>query len=883
MTNYFFKAKNLSLSILLACYFLSFQSGAQVITGKIINEQNEPVPYATIFVQETKEGTISNTDGNFKLQLNQGTHHFRIRSLGYIQVEKEILLNSDSLNLDIILQQQEFEIKEIKVFPGKEDPAYFIIRKAITKAAYYREKIKHYDADLYIKSNFSFTNIPKLYQNKVEIEGKKLKDFFKENVTYVIESQNKITFDYPNKYNQKVVSKKSSLVGFDEPPVMELMTVSFYEERPNQVISPLSSLALKHYKFQYEGFIAVGDFDVFKIKITPKRKSDELVEGYIYIVDKLWCIYNLDFSTNFEFFKYRIKQQFENLGNENWLPVSHNIDGNFGILGLRGMFYYGASVKYDSIIDNYLSEKQIEVAFNTALPDSTPVRIKSTKERVLQNEVKLITAKEELSNNDVKKVARFNRKILKEQYKDSTITTSRYNNYKIDETKDSLNNNISWDTIRAIPLTPMEIKSYQRADSLVSLEEMETDTVTGKKKKKGKSLFSKIVFGYYDLCKDSLIKLNYDGLISLKNYDWNTVDGFKYKQKLELRLNPDSGKYIYFTPEFGYAINRKAGFGSITGKFINILTSGNTFGFAFGKESRDFKPSPLGIQPSLNSISAWFFAENYMKLYETEFIKLDFSQKIKKNFTVVSAVDFNHFFPLINNTSYSLSDKKEYSPNIPKGFFEYSPELLQQKSFSYTVGLNYRERQRKPWLEESPFLFMNDFYEFNLYFKQGIKDAFSSGSDFSHIDFRFQQQANISPSAGFDWKVNAGYFFNSNHMHFSQFKHFNTSEIVVPFKSFAHTFQLLNDYEFSTNSSYLNVGGEFRSEYLLLRYLSFVNRKTWSESIHLNYLTTPDLTNYWEAGYSLNSLFFVGNIGVFTGFKGSKFESVALKFSISGF
>ncbi|MCF6333037.1 MAG: DUF5686 family protein [Draconibacterium sp.] len=134
-----------------------------------------------------------------------------------------------------------------------------------------------------------------------------------------------------------------------------------------------------------------------------------------------------------------------------------------------------------------------------------------------------------------------------------------------------------------------------------------------------------------------------------------------------------------------------------------------------------------------------------------------------------------------------------------------------------------------------------------------------------------------------DWKINAGYFFNSNQMHFSQFKHFNTSKIPVAFKSFAHTFQMMNDYEFSTNSSYLNVGTEFRSEYLLLRYLSVFNKRTWTESIHLNYLTTPYLNSYWEAGYSLNSLFFVGNVGVFTGFKGSKFESVAVKISISGF
>ena len=855
----------------------------QVVTWRIVNEKNEIVPYATIFIQETKEGTISNSEGNFNIQLNKGIYHFTIRSLGYFQIEKEVKLTTDSIHLNITLQPQNFEIKEVKIFPGKEDPAYFIIRKAITKAHFYREKIKHYEADLYIKSNFTFTNIPRLYQNKVQIEGKKLKDYFKEDVTYVIESQNKIIFDYPNKYDQKVISKKSSLVGFDEPPVMGLMTTSFYEERPNQVISPLSSLALKHYKFQYEGFITVGNFDVFRIKVIPKRKSDELVDGYIYIVDKLWCIYNIDFNARMEVFKYRIKQQYENLGNENWLPVSHNIDGNISMLGLKAIFYYGASVKYDSIVENFLSDEQIKLTAETGQPDTIAVRDKSEKERALKKEVEQITAKEELSNIDVKKIARLNRKILKEQYKDSTIAAPSYNDYNIEDKKDSLNNDISWDTIRAIPLTPMEIQSYQLADSLVSMEAMETDSTTGDKKKKEKSIFSKIIFGHNDFCKDSLIRLGYTGLASPENFDFNTVDGYKYKQEFRFRMNPDSGKYIYVTPKIGYAFNREAVFWSINNQFRNIFWNDNTFRLGFGKESRDFKPEPLGINPGLNAISSWFFARNYMKLYETSFFKMNFSQQIVKNLRLNSLIDYNHFFPLENNISYSLSDKKEYSPNIPTGFLNENSEFIEQKSFVFGLSANYRKNQRKPWLEESPFLFMNDFYSFNLQYKQGIKNVFSSVSDFSQIDFSFHQQANISPGAGIDWRVNTGYFFESNQMHFSQFKHFRSAEIMVPFTSFTHTFQMLNDYEFSTNKSYFNLGVEFRSEYILLRYLSPLNKRTWSESLHFNYVSTPSLKNYWETGYSLNSLFFVGNVGVFAGFKENKFESVVIKFSISGY
>uniref|UniRef100_UPI00321691FC DUF5686 and carboxypeptidase regulatory-like domain-containing protein n=1 Tax=uncultured Draconibacterium sp. TaxID=1573823 RepID=UPI00321691FC len=872
--------------LLFFCFcIVALYSQSQTISGIITDEENHPVPYATIFVSETKEGTTSNIDGLFQLKLPKGTYSLTIRSMGYHQQNKIISLKTDSLFLPIILKIQAFEIKEVKVFPGKEDPAYLIMRKAMAKAPFYRKKIKHYTADLYIKSNFAFSNIPNLYKNKITMDdGKKLKDYFKENVTYVIESQNKISYDYPNKYDQKVISKKTSLVGFDEPPVMGLITTSIYEERPFQTISPLSSMALKHYNFQYEGYITVDGSDVFKIRVIPKRQSDELVDGYIYIVDKLWCVYNMDFKSSFEFFNLRVKQQFQHLGAGNWLPVTYNISGNVSMLGLRGTFYYGASVKYHSIEDNYFEDAEQEITSENVVKEAKKVRQKSVKELTLTNEVELIQSKADLSNKDVRKVSRLNRKILKEQYQDSTIIEQGYDTYNIKDEKDSLITNIEWDTVRLIPLTPAEIRSYEMADSIIHLETASKDSLSEDEKKiRKKSNWNKFGFGVSDLLKDSLIRLGYDGLLTVENFDFNTVDGYKYKQTFRFRYLLEKNKYISVTSKIGYAFNRKAVFGEINSDFTNVLGKGNRISVNAGKMSNDFKGYKNGITPLINAVSSWFFGENYMKLYETKFINFNATQRFNKNFTIGADVGYDQFYQLENNISYQLSDNKEYSSNTPKGFVIKHPALLGQKSFSYQLDFHYRKRQRKPWLASSPFLFMSDYYSFNLSFKQGIPGVLNSVSDFSQIDFVWRQQANISPSVGIDWYLNAGHYFNADQLHFSQYNHFNTSEILVEMKSLSNTFQLLNDYQFSANKSYLTVGADIRTEYLLLRYFSFINKKTWSESFHFNYLTTPALENYWEAGYSLNSLLFVGNIGVFAGFKGANFENISLKATISVF
>jgi hypothetical protein len=601
----------------------------------------------------------------------------------------------------------------------------------------------------------------------------------------------------------------------------------------------------------------------------------------MYIVDKLWCIYNLDLTGTFEFIEYRIKQQFENLGNNNWLPVSNNITGNVSMLGLRGQFYYGVALKYKVVEENNFGSIDPE---ENDKPAAANVRMPSEKEKKMRAEANALLSKEELSNREVAKVSKLNRKILKEQYKDTIVNDVFRTNYNVKELKDTLSNDYQfWDTIRAIPLTPAEMKSYAMTDSLMRMRVSTSDSLTDVKPAKKKTIVSKLLFGNYDLAKDTVLRLGYDGLLSFKNFDFNAVDGYKYKQRLEMSFKLKPKQQLLIAPEIGYAIDRRAWVGSVNSTFKNIFWQKGTVELGFGKESRDFKTSPPGIKPILNAASSWFFAKNYMRLYETTFLKLNVSQQVTNRLTLFSTADYNQFEPLKNTAKYLFSIERDFTPNLPKGFTVESPEIKAQKSFMYTVGANYYLRLHKPWLQESPFIFIKDFYNFRLQFKQGIDNVFNSVSKFSQIDFSYHQQANISPAAGIDLYANAGHFFNTHQMHFSQYHHFQTNEIPFMLDFFTSTFQLMNDYGPSTNKSYLHIGSEIRTEYVLLRYLSLINTNTWSESLHLNYLTTPALSNYWEAGYSLNSLIFIGNVGVFAGFKEGKLENIMLKITLSGY
>ncbi len=50
------------------------------------------------------------------------------------------------------------------------------------------------------------------------------------------------------------------------------------------------------------------------------------------------------------------------------------------------------------------------------------------------------------------------------------------------------------------------------------------------------SFLDKLFTGAYNLSKDSTIHVSYDGLLSPVNFDFNAVDGYKYRQEFRIRF-----------------------------------------------------------------------------------------------------------------------------------------------------------------------------------------------------------------------------------------------------------------------------------------------------------------------------------------------------------
>ena len=105
---------------------------AGIIRGRVTNERNEALLFATLLIKGTTEGTTTNADGQYHLEPPPGTYTVVCQYMGYRKEEKQVTLPAATadLTLNFQLQPLSMQIREVIVKGGGEDPAYAIIRQA---------------------------------------------------------------------------------------------------------------------------------------------------------------------------------------------------------------------------------------------------------------------------------------------------------------------------------------------------------------------------------------------------------------------------------------------------------------------------------------------------------------------------------------------------------------------------------------------------------------------------------------------------------------------------------------------------------------------------------------------------------------------------------
>ncbi len=859
--------KLLLLSLLLISAFTySFASG---IKGTIKSDDGQVLSYASIFVKQTGTGSTTNENGYYEILLSAGTYDVVYQYLGFETVVRTVDVGETFTEVNIVLKTQVTVLQNVTVNAGNEDPAYTIMRKAIAKANYHRNQLDGYTARIYIKGTGKLLDYPWLAKRALEKEG------VEKGRVYISESVSDVTYTRPGKYEEKVISIHSDGKDNNTAP-NRFIYGSFYEPEIAGTISPLSPKSFSYYRFEYLGTFKDRDYEVSRIRVTPRSRGDNVVEGVIYIVEDWWAIHSLDVSTTKMGIKVAIKSMYAPIDDKAWMPVTHQFKVDGKILGFEFTYNYLSTVSNYVIHLNpelYVESNKMEV-IDEKLEQEHAKEIQKRHVDDTQELQKRLESGKEITRKELNTMMReYERKERKQQEAPEIISDI---SFKIDSgayKKDST----YWNALRPVPLTRDEIKGYEKADSMSVVErKKEAGDTTKQSKHAGFQPWDILIGDSYKISKHSNFKIHTPG------GGFNTVEGFNLIYKISFgTIVQDTNKTRFkIMPTFRYGFSSKSFSGhtsvSLRNKKYSLVIDG-------GRYVSQYNPDEP-IWPIVNTLTTLFLQKNLMKIYERDYLDIQYRKRANPFITVSASTSWMRRRELFNTTDYTWiknSNMEGYTDNRPVNIELPNTGFDEHDAFIASFGIAAR-----PWLkyriynghkheidESSPTLSFN--------YKKGINSILNSDVDFDQIELGVKHGFNVGVRGKIDFALLGGAFLNTNKMYFMDYKHFLGN--LTPFSTSdpVGSYRLMDYYLYSTADKYFSANVHYQFRKFLFTTIPLVRLTGIRENVFVNYLATPTSKNYTEVGYSIDGILRIFRLEVAAAFRDGQYLNTGFRIGIA--
>jgi hypothetical protein len=871
--------------LLFLIWITGFSASSQGIRGKITNDQGYTVSFANIYVPQLSTGTTSNNDGTYELKLPAGTWKILFQYIGYQTQEREISVGEKFQEINIQLVFQNYELPEVKILASGEDPAYYIMRRAIAMAPYYQKQVSKYSCKVYLKGSGVFEKIPFLLEKQMK------KDGVKENEAFVLETVSQIDFELPDKLNQKVLAMRSSGKDNNTSP-MEMITNNLYDADKYGIVSPVGVNSMKVYQFRLDGVFEDQGHTINKILVTPKIKATDVFSGYIYIADGLWNIHSADLKLQIPMTEVRVHQLYAEVNKNTWMPVSFDFDMDFSGLGLKMKFNYVASVSdYKTTLNpaldhSFLDRVNEQQRNDQKILDDIKAQEKkahtSVEKSKSQKQIDALMQKPDLSNRETVKL---NRMIEAEAQRNSPPEPLEIKSTVQVSQKQVNNDSVYWATLRPIPLTKKERISFAAKDSFIrvsSTPEYQDSVRDSKRKFKIKHL---VLGKTFDYSIDSIRKyeqFKIPALIEPGSVSFNSVDGIRFRLPFSYYRSDTTGRMLRLSPTISYAFARQKLDADFTWQQrLNGMTN-SLVSASIGTTTEDFNRIS-GLQGITNDLYTLWLEENYKRYYRRDFVQIMGSRDLANGLNLSLMLEASNNFQLENHTTFSIInyDNKKIQPNVPVNNTLSPWQLENHQSFSSRVFLEYTPKLRYRISDHHKTYAESKYPSFSVEYKGAYSGVAGSDSRFDLLKFGIRQKIDFAIDDHFTYLVSVGKFLNSTKLYFEDFEHFNTQSTGFMFASYQNSFRLLPFYEYSTAKQFVDVHLNWQSRRLILKQLPLLRNSSASENLFLNYISTPELKNYFETGYGFYNLFLLINIEGVAGFDNGKYQSAGLRVSLN--
>jgi len=780
-------------------FFLFITSLTQAqITGLVTDKNNEPLPFVSIYLQNSYIGTTSNDEGNYELNIQkEGNYTILFQSLGYKTVKKRVQISSSPIVLNIVLNEDAVSLNEVEI-SSKKNPAYKIIRKAIENKKRNLLKTTNFTADFYSRGIYRIKNAPeKILGFELGDLGGGL-DSTRSGVLYLSETISKITKN-AKKFKERIIASKVSGDdnGFSFNQASDV-NFNFYNnlvELGENIVSPISNYAFNYYKYHLENSFYEENHLINKIKISPKRTTDNAFEGYIYIVENSWEIYAVELSIGGKQIqqpvvdKLHLKQNYlYSTKNNSWSLFSQSIDFKFGMFGIN------IDGRFTAVYSNY--------NFN---PNST-------------------------SKTFTKEVLSFDDKANK---------------------KDIL----FWNKIRPVPLTKEEISDYTLKDSIKIIRKSKKylDSVDVKKNKFN---IDDLIFGY--TYRNSYKDWNLNIGSPILGTQFNTVQGWHNNVDLSFFKNykeKNQRLWVNAVLDYGLSDKRFRPSAKITYQFNNKIKP--VLAISGGNKIAQFNQTKP-ISPLLNSITSLFFEQNYAKFYDKTFANVSFAQEVLNGVRVFSSITYENRKPVFNTTDYVTLNKKNkvYTSNNPLELANYTTSVFEKNEiYKFSVGTTIRFGQEYiSYPDRKVNLWENKYPKINLNYTKGFASN-DTKYNYDFIQTKIFQNFEIGNKGRFSYNLKAGKFLTTDELSFVDYKHFNGNQTSINLESnYTNSFYLLPYYNLSTNTKYAEFHVQHQFNGYILRKIPLLNKLQFKLVLSANALLTPENKPYTEYAIGLDNI-----------------------------
>lgn len=351
------------------------------VSGVVVDNSDQPIPFANLVFKGSTSGVVSNEDGKFYIESPENYTILTVSFVGF--PTQEVKLNKlVSYDFKIVLKEGN-GLKEVKIYSGKtskkNNPALDILRKIWERRRKNGLKMfKQYQYEKYEKVEFDMNTIDSAFMKSKIFKGMEFvfKNIDTSKVTgktylpiFINESLYDVYGDNQTKKTKEILkaNKNSGLGNSDgvNSFIKDLYNdFDIYDNYLNffdkSFTSPLSRTGIDVYNYVLTDTAMIDNKLCYNIVFYPRRKNELTFKGDFWVNDSTFAIKKINMaitkSANINWVKdMYLEQEFEVLNDTVFLPTRDYMMSDFalrkkeeskGVYGKRTTLY--KNFKFDN-------------------------------------------------------------------------------------------------------------------------------------------------------------------------------------------------------------------------------------------------------------------------------------------------------------------------------------------------------------------------------------------------------------------------------------------------------------------------------------------------------------------------------------------------------